>query len=159
MSHQIRPATTQHSDSSVPPQSDMPRHRSTTQQHMCQVPNKNITSICLKHEHNPRRVNVYAEKYNLKTEDNLVNQCVTAQHFQREVRSVPESFLRQSVSTTVCPAVGEKHFRGGMQRRQGNMWLYLSITKSYFFWKSFLSTLVHPNMYTATKSQPCQFLK
>lgn len=48
----ISPATAQHSDSSV--QSDMPRHRSTTQQHMCQVPNtKKSTS--------PLGVNVDAE--------------------------------------------------------------------------------------------------
>lgn len=42
----------------------------------------------------------------------------TAQGVGQEVRSVPESFLRQSVSATVWPAAGEKHFRGGKKRRQ-----------------------------------------
>lgn len=45
--------------------------------------------------------------------------CARAQHVQQEVKSVPESLLRQSVSTTVWPAVGEKHFRWGKQREQG----------------------------------------
>lgn len=47
-----------------------------------------------------------------------------AQHVQQEVKSVPESLLRQSVSTTVWPAVGEKHFRGGKQRKQGGKETY-----------------------------------
>lgn len=55
-----------------------------------------------------------------ETEDNLVNQVCTKRNMSSsEVMSVPESFLRQSVSTTVWPAVGEKHFRAGKYRKQG----------------------------------------
>lgn len=43
----------------------------------------------------------------------------TAGEHEAAATSVPESFLRQSVSTTVCSAAGEKHFRGGKRQQDG----------------------------------------
>lgn len=102
----------------------------------------------------PQRENVDAEKKKDKRQfGELV--CKKAQYVQQEVKSVPESLLRQSVSTTVRPAVGEKHFRGGKQRKQGgkktcgciSQGLLITIFNMQDFF--LIDKLVYSNIHTA----------
>lgn len=60
-----------------------------------------------------KRVNVDAEKKRKDSRQFGEPVCTKRNMSSSEVMSVPESLLRQSVSTTVWPAAGEKHFRVG----------------------------------------------
>lgn len=94
----------------------MPLPRSTTQQHKCQAPNilqlpKHLKKIRAQAQRSERR---------RRKKDRRQFGELMCEHVQQAVMSVPESLLRQSVSATVWPSVGEKHFRQGKQGQRGN---------------------------------------
>lgn len=63
------------------------------------------------------------------------------------VNSVPESLLRQSVSTTVWSAVGEKHFRRGKQRKQGGKETCVAASLNNYQIILFLDCKKHPSLH------------